>query len=156
MNLTSSPMVFPNALQHWLLLLHDGSVYYCPNNQLINSALVTTIINAGLLDVRGKSHIPKTSSTLLRKKVCWCCQWLHSLFAAPACSASAWQVQCSQEPAAVVLCAPKEHEVAPNACAPTLLHTDNVSDSANYTSCCSVLICTFLFPSWDLMMLKRF
>lgn len=48
-------VVFPNALQHCGLLLHDGSVDYCHNNWFISS--VTAIVSGDHLDVTEKSYI---------------------------------------------------------------------------------------------------
>lgn len=45
-------------------------------------------------------------------------QFLTRLFAMPACSLSARQMQCSQELAAVVFHVPSEHELSPYVCEP--------------------------------------
>lgn len=69
----------------------------------------------------------------------WCFQLPPNLFAKPACSASARQVRCSQKLAAVVLHAPSEHEVSPNARKP---------NSAAHCSCVGLnYVYIFLFPT---------
>lgn len=63
MNLTSSPhdyVVFPNALQHCVLLLRDGSVEFCHNNWFISSVPVAAIVNGDLPDVTGTPYFLKS------------------------------------------------------------------------------------------------